>query len=74
MKNVTITDGPIITKIEDYTYEGKMMPDMCNIYVDYGCSKPLHVACARSFAEQHAARLVDVAKTILDSIDPGEAA
>lgn len=74
MQNSTVTRGRITGRIEDYTVNGKVIPAICNVFVDYGGAEPLHTACDRNFAEQHLERLIGVAETILQSVDPGEAA
>lgn len=74
MENTIVTRGPITGRIEDYVVNGKNIPAICNVVVEYGGHEPLHTACDRNFAEQHMDRLMDVADTLVEAMNPGEAA
>lgn len=74
MQNGTVEHDGITGTISDYVVNGKTIPGLCNVTVDYGSGTPLHTACDRSFGESHLNRLIGVAKTIVDSMDAGEAA
>ena len=76
MENCIVNDGNIIGNVTDYLVNGKNYPRLCQVTVTINGSqhRPLETACDRNFAKNHLTRLMEIAKTIRDSMDADQAA